>query len=107
MTLLVSLYFTKVKELVFLTAGAAQPSTIQTSDVTSPLGSVTNDLDNEGTGPPPPTRQRTEPSSPLSQSSRLFSPPSANALSSEIDLSSPLTYGTPSSRIGGPGSNRG
>ena len=77
--------------------------TIQTSDITSPPGA---DQDEEVEAPPPPTRRRTEPSSPPSQSSRLFSPPSTNALS-DIDLSSPLNYGTPSSRVGGPGSNRG
>lgn len=42
------------------------------------------------------------PSSPISQGGRpLFSSPPTHVPTSEIDLSSPLTYGTPASRIGG------
>lgn len=79
-------------------AVSGAPATIQTSDVTSPPHASEGERQRR--------HQRTDPSSPFS--SRVFSPPDANPLpSSEIDLSSPLTYGTPSSRGGGPGSNRG
>lgn len=47
----------------------------------------------------PPLSLSGHPSSPASQGRPLFSsPPATNLPTSEIDLSSPLTYGTPSSR---------
>ena len=75
----------------------APPShAIQTSDVTSPPGSTKT---GDSLSSPPTARRRVQDSSPVSH---LFSPPS---LEGPSDLSSPLTYATPSSR-GGPASNR-
>ncbi|XP_019863863.1 PREDICTED: DNA replication licensing factor mcm4-A-like [Amphimedon queenslandica] len=79
------------------------PAALQTSDITSPPP-VEEESEEESSQR---RRRRTDPSSPFS--SNIFSPPAPSNIlpSSEIDLSSPLTFGTPSSRVGGPGSNRG
>lgn len=80
--------------------------TLQTSDITSPPPLC--DEQGDSTQLPPSTRRRIDVSSPVS--SRVFSPPSTNAIVTselDVDLSSPLNFGTPSSKIGGVESARG
>ena len=78
-------------------------TTLQTSDITSPPQSQKTD---DNVTSPPASRRRLD--SPGSQGRPLFSSPPPYLPTSEIDLSSPLTYGTPSSRIvGTPGRSQG
>lgn len=80
-------------------------TTLQTSDITSPPQSQRTD-DSDHVTSPPASRRRVE--SPGSQGRPLFSSPNPYDPTSEIDLSSPLTYGTPSSRmVGTPGRGQG
>lgn len=85
-------------------AGGAPPTTFQTSDITSPPQSAkTDDIIS-----PPPSRRRVQTPTASSPGNPLFSSPPTHIPTSEIDLSSPLNYGTPSSRImGTPGGSRG
>ena len=89
---------------VFLTHVAATPAqtaTLQTSDITSPPQSELNNDD--GVTSPPTSRRRVHsPGGASSPGHPLFSSPPAFVPTSEIDLSSPLNFGTPSSRIGAP-----
>ncbi|KAL5467701.1 hypothetical protein EMCRGX_G031964 [Ephydatia muelleri] len=77
---------------------AGNGATLQTSDVTSPTHSSQRT----------PRRHASHlASSPGSQGAGLFSSPPSHMPASEIDLSSPLSYGTPSSRIGLPTAKSG
>ena len=86
-----------------LTAGGGEagPEVLQTSDITSPPPpNVADDV----ISPPPSSRPRMG----SSPGHALFSSPPTHVPTSEVDLSSPLNFGTPSSRImGTPGGSRG
>ena len=84
----------------FFPPSAGNGATLQTSDVTSPAHSSQRT----------PRRHAGSThfaSSPGSQGVGLFSSPPSHVPASEIDVSSPLSYGTPSSRVGLPTARSG
>lgn len=89
----------QILSFVSFSPAAGGPQVLQTSDVTSPPPAADDVI-----SPPPSSRPRMDSSPGLP----LFSSPPTHVPTSEIDLSSPLNFGTPSSRImGTPGGSRG